>query len=145
MELVSAAEFVRLRSSQDPHDYGAADLGTASLVVWMDVLADYPDFRQWVARNKTVPLEILRLLADDPDPRVRAAVASKRTLTLDLFRKLAADADDAVRLRIVHNAATPRPVLESLTRDPYDLVSARAKVRLGGLASRSTTKVQRQA
>ncbi len=136
MELSSAAEFVRLRSSQDPHEYGAADLGTASLAVWIDVLDRYPDYRRWVARNKTVPLEILIVLAEDADPRVRAAVASKQTLTADLFTLLAADSDDSVRLRIVHNAAVPREVLERLRHDPYDLVSARARVRLGGIAAR---------
>ncbi|MET1004438.1 MAG: hypothetical protein ABWX96_02750 [Propionibacteriaceae bacterium] len=137
MELSSAAEFVRLRSSQDPHDYGAADRGTATVNIWREVLADHPDFRRWVAHNKTVPLEILETLAVDTDPRVRAAVASQQSLTEALFDLLAADDEDAVRLRIVHNAATPRPVLERLVHDPYDLVSARARVRLGGITSRS--------
>lgn len=137
MELSSAAEFVRLRSSQDPHEYGAADLGTASPAVWTDVLDSYPEYRRWVARNKTVPLAILVVLADDADSRVRVAVASQRTLTVELFTQLAEDSDDAVRLRIAHNAATPRGVLERLTHDPYDLVRVRAHVRLGGIASRS--------
>lgn len=136
MELSSAEEFVRLRSSQDPHEYGAADLGTATVDVWQDVVDRYPDYRRWVARNKTVPLAILTLLADDPDPRVRAAVASKQSLTEELFARLATDPEDAVRLRVVHNAAVPRALLEQLRRDPFDLVSARARVRLGGIAAR---------
>lgn len=136
MELGSAAEFVRLRSSDDPHEYGAADKGTAAPEVWREVLAHYPDFRHWVARNKTVPLEILQILAEDTDSRVRAAVATKQYLTPVLFDRLAQDPDETVRLRVAHNASAPKTVLERLARDRSYLVSGRARVRLGGVAAR---------
>jgi hypothetical protein len=136
MELGSAAEFVRLRSSDDPHDYGAADKGSARPEVWREVLTSYPDFRHWVARNKTVPLEILQILADDSDDRVRAAVATKHHLSPVLFDRLAQDPDETVRLRVAHNASTPRAVLERLARDRSYLVAGRARVRLAGAVAR---------
>lgn len=136
MELASAAEFVRLRSSDDPHEYGAADKGSASLDVWREVLTSYPDFRHWVARNKTVPLEILQILVSDSDSRVRAAVATKQYLSPALFDRLAQDPDETVRLRVAHNAAAPTTVLERLAHDRSYLVSGRARVRLGGVAAR---------
>ncbi|MGO4249462.1 hypothetical protein AB4Y87_19790 [Paenarthrobacter sp. RAF54_2] len=78
----SAAEFVRLRSSEDPAEYHRAAHEEADVSVWLDVIDKYPDMRFWVAHNKTVPLEILELLASDPDVRVRSFVATKERSTL---------------------------------------------------------------
>jgi hypothetical protein len=61
----------------------------------------------WVAHNKTVPTEILEILARDPDPSVRSAVAMKNKLTPELFVLLANDEDFRVRQRIAYNKNTP--------------------------------------
>lgn len=88
--------------------------------------------RRWVAHNKTVPLEILDVLAVDPDPDVRWWVATKRKLTEDQFRLLAADPDDAVRMRVACNAKAPVAVLDSLVTDLAPLVREAATESLAG-------------
>jgi hypothetical protein len=73
----SVEDFVRLRTSPDPADYRRAAGEPASMQVWLDVIARYPDMKTWVAHNKTIPMEILRLLADDEDPSIRRDVLRK--------------------------------------------------------------------
>lgn len=75
----SAEEFVRLRNSKDPDEYGRAAHDEASEDVWRDVVERFPDMRFWVAQNKTVPLSILEALRHDPDERVRSMVRAKGT------------------------------------------------------------------
>lgn len=65
--LESAEEFIRLRYSEDPDDYYRAAHEQASTEVWLDVIQGYPDARFWVAQNKTVPADVLSVLARDPD------------------------------------------------------------------------------
>jgi hypothetical protein len=126
----SVAEFVRLRESEDPAEYRRAAAEPASLEVWREVVASRPDLRFWVAHNKTVPLEILRDLASDPDPRVRAMVADKRKLDAELFERLAGDPDADVRARLASNAKAPRAVLERLAADGESIVAEPARERL---------------
>ena len=99
--LKSAEEFRRLRVSTDPAEYRRAGHESAPLEVWLEVIRRYPDLRAWVAHNKTVPVEILAILSDDPDPHVRSFVAMKQKLPEDLQLKLARDPDDGVRDRLV--------------------------------------------
>ena len=102
--------FVRLRASQDPAEYGRAAHDEAPIAVWMAVIAGWPDMREWVAHNKTVPLEVLRALAADPNARVRRAVAVKRKLDRDLFDRLAGDIDEGVLRALVYNAKVPADI-----------------------------------
>ncbi|MBA4010716.1 MAG: hypothetical protein C0481_02510 [Phenylobacterium sp.] len=113
----SADEFSRLRRSSDPDEYGRAAREEAAEEVWLEVISRYPDMREWVAHNKTVPLEILALLARDLDQRVRQAVAMKRKLSRQLFEQLALDSDATVRSTIAGNPNVPRDVLEALAAD----------------------------
>ena len=75
----SADEFVRLRLSRDPEEYGRAAHEEAAESTWRDVIERFPEMRFWVAQNKTVPLGILELLRDDPDSRVQSMVRAKGT------------------------------------------------------------------
>jgi hypothetical protein len=119
----SAEEFVRLRESNDPR----AAHEEAPLEVWHAVIAGWPEMREWVALNKTVPVEILEVLARDEDVKVRTTVAMKRKLTPELFELLAADPDEGVRGRIAYNEKAPAEVIERLKRDPSSVVSDAAK------------------
>ena len=130
MVIRSAEEFVRLRLSEDPGDYRRAANETASVQVWKEVIERYPDVRFWVAHNKTVPLEILAILAGDPDPKVRGMVSAKRKLTPELLTILAGDSDESVRIRVARHARTPRSVLESLSADSWDKIRSVAAERL---------------
>ena len=126
----SAEEFVGLWSSDDPEEYGRASRESASLEVWTEIVERYPDARFWVAHNKTVPLEILRLLATDPDPRVRHTVAMKRKLTPDILAVLATDPHESVRLSVARHRKTPRSVLEELLSDDWGEVRDTARDRI---------------
>jgi hypothetical protein len=75
----SADEFVRLRTSEDPEEYGRAARDEASEATWLEVIERFPDMRRWVAHNKTVPLSILEVLRQDPDEDVVWMVRTKRS------------------------------------------------------------------
>jgi len=93
----TAEEFVLLRRSHDQRNYLRAATEAADKVVWLDITERFPGMRFWVAQNKTVPLEVLDVLARDSDPAVRLMVAMKNKLTYDLFPLVASDSDGGVR------------------------------------------------
>ena len=126
----SVAEFVNLRSSEDPADQTRATLEDADDKVWLAVIEQHPDLRKWVARNKTVSLSIIRLLTDDPDPLTRTWVARKRKLDRAMFVALSTDADERVRHALATNAKLPPDLLRLLSRDPVALVATEAQQRL---------------
>lgn len=126
----SAEEFVQLRESDRPDEYNRAGTEEAPVEVWLDVIARYPSMRQWVAYNKTVPIEILALLAKDGDNQVRFMVAMKRKLTPEILEALARDEDESVRLRVARHRRTPRAVLEMLANDDWIRVREIAEQRL---------------
>lgn len=112
-----------LRSSSERAGYERATTEQATVEIWTDVIARFPEMRIWVAHNKTVPLEILRVLARDADRSVRASVADKRKLDRELFESLSRDPDEVVRQRIAYNEKTPADIIERLTNDETSLVS----------------------
>jgi hypothetical protein len=114
----SAEELVRLRSSTDPALYERAAREEAPLHVWREVVQRFPDFRKWVAHNKTVLIEILEALADDPDDRARYMVAMKSKLTPEILAKLALDPHDSVRMQVARHKRAPRELLEQLLPQP---------------------------
>lgn len=127
--LSSAEEFVKLRNSEDHSERLRAAHDSAPMHVWFDVLSKFPAMRGWVAHNKTVPIEVLAILAMDPDADVRFTVAAKRKLNLQLFDTLAKDPDESVRARVARNAKVPRHVLHQLLSDPWLLVASAASSR----------------
>lgn len=127
--IASAEEFVELRRSERQAEYSQAAQDNAPLGVWLDVIQRFPDMRFWVAQNKTVPVEVLAVLARDPDSRVRSMVAMKNKLTDDLFALLAKDQDDSVRASLAHNKKTPSEILGGLVEDQSPIVSAAARER----------------
>ncbi|WP_327716814.1 hypothetical protein OG381_16230 [Streptomyces sp. NBC_00490] len=126
----SAEEFIALRYSDDLDEQRRAGLESASLEVWTEIVERYPDARFWVAHNKTVPLEILRALASDPDFAVRSMVAMKRKLTPDILEGMAADSHEPVRLQVARHRRTPRSVLERLLADDWSEVRKLARDRI---------------
>lgn len=104
---------------------------TAPTHVWEEILSQHPDLKRAVTLNKTLDECVIRLLARDPDPSVRADIADRRALPLDLFEVLARDADEMVRGRIAWNKKTPAEVLRLLALDPFDFVADPARKQLG--------------
>ena len=133
MNITSADEFIRLRYSERQEDRERAVSQEASLDVWKDVIARYPDARIWVVRNKTVPLEILAILLADREPQVRYAVAMKRKLTSSLLDQLATDRDESIRMRVAMHRNTSTVTLEALRNDPWVEIRTLVSRRLCGL------------
>jgi hypothetical protein len=126
----TAEEFVRLRESEIEAEYQRAAHEPAPVAVWLEVIAKYPTMRSWVALNKTVPLEILEVLAKDSDADVRFTVALKRKLSPELFELLARDPSESVRERIACNAKAPLHVLEKLAKDEVAFVAEAAEKKV---------------
>lgn len=64
----------------------------------------------------------LRMLARDPNPKIRESVASSYNTPADLFETLAADPDDGVRSCVARNEAAPCDVLRALAQDRSETV-----------------------
>lgn len=118
----SAEEFKRLRESENPYEYRRAAHEEAPLDVWRDVIDRFPEMRFWVAQNKTAPIQILRILAQDSDSRVRSMVAEKRKIDREVKEILIKDPDSGVRGRLVWNAKLEREYLEVLSNDREQFV-----------------------
>ena len=126
----SAKEFVALRASDDPVDQQRASHDEADVEVWRAVVAGYPEMRKWVAYNKTIPLEVLKELASDPDPRVRSTVAGKRKLDVDTLDLLASDSDDSVRATVARHRRASLSLLAALRTDDSWVVRQAAEESL---------------
>lgn len=122
----SAEEFVALRSSDAKSEYDRAAQDEASAEVWNEVIERYPEYRKWVAHNKTVPVEILAKLVEY-DAGVRVFVAMKRRLPGDLFERLSKDPEATVRQTIAANAKTPIEILRNLAMDEDEDVARIAR------------------
>lgn len=112
----SAEEFKKLRESLVEEEYHRAAHEEASDLVWFDVIRKFPEMKCWVVRNKTVPMTVLEVLANDQDAAVRSDVASKRKLSRDLFVLLSKDEDVSVLYSLAGNAKIPRDIFESLEK-----------------------------
>ena len=123
----SAEQFRSLRESGAPNEYHRAAHDEASLEVWLDVVSGMPTMRFWVAQNKTIPVEVLEVLAKDPDSQVREMVARKRKLPESLQFKLATDFDSSVRSALACNRSLASLVREKLTKDEDELVREAAR------------------
>jgi hypothetical protein len=128
--IMNAREFLRLRTSENAEDYVRASTEGAPLKVWTGIVENFPDMKIWVARNKTVPVEVLRRLAADSARDVRLAVATKNKLPEDLMMLLAADVDESVRERVAFNKNAPTAILEDLANDPIERIALKACTRL---------------
>ncbi|MFJ3948198.1 MULTISPECIES: hypothetical protein [Streptomyces] len=126
----TAEEFIRLRFSGVAGERDRAVREEAATGVWGEILRRYPDARMWVAQNKTVPIEVLEVLAGDVDPQVRTMVAMKRKLSPAILRRLAGDVDDSVRLAVARHRKTPCDILEHLQNDEWEEVREVAEERL---------------
>lgn len=126
----SVDEFVRLRTSDNPDEYGRTIHESLEQNVWFEILNARPDMIFWVVQNKTVPLSVLEQLASHSDSTIRRAVARKRKLSQAIFDQLAHDPDEYVRLAIAMNAKVPRNLLLELAQDESQVVADGANSKL---------------
>jgi hypothetical protein len=130
MMINSAEEFVRLRASTVPADYGRAATESADESVWLDVIDRYPDMSFWVAQNKTVPDHVLEVLAGDQDSKVRWMVARKRKVSREILCLLTHDPDELVRIAVARHRNAPEAAIAILAEDASPTVREIARSRL---------------
>ncbi|MFJ2172722.1 hypothetical protein ACIOHE_07435 [Streptomyces sp. NPDC087851] len=73
-----------------------------------------------------LPVEVLRRLATDPDPRMRQLAPPDPGLPVELVRRLATDPDHTVRRAIATHPLLPTRDLTQLLADPSEFVTATA-------------------
>ncbi|MBL4819320.1 MAG: hypothetical protein JKY15_08905 [Deltaproteobacteria bacterium] len=129
----SAEEFVRLRTSEILEESDRAVWEEAEITVWKQVIADYPDMRKWVAHNKSIPDEIIRMLVFDEDWSVRHTIARKRKTPPDVLVILAKDIDEGVRRLVSVHRKTPAGILEMMLNDECPEIVGIARERLAEL------------
>ena len=115
----SAAEFIRLRTSEVPEEYGRAAQDAAPDAVWNEVIDRHADMRKWVAQNKTIPEAIIRRLAEVGDLDTRLFLAYKKKTPPDLLEQLARDPSESVRLAVARHPKLPEAARKALSTDPY--------------------------
>lgn len=126
----SAEEFVALRSSDVREEYIRACHDDAPMDVWKAVVERFPEMRVWVARNKSIPPEIVTRLSTDLDPLVREAVARKRKAPEDVLALLARDPSQMVRQAVAANRRAEPTLLRVLANDEVESVASVARQNL---------------
>jgi len=125
--ITTVDEFYQIISSGDQEEWGRLRQEEAPLVVWMDFIQKYPEYKIDAMFIKSVPIEVLRVLVDDPEWRVRDGVASKRKIDYALFEKLSNDVHLYVRVGVLGNPKVPREIIERMLGD--ENASVREKAR----------------
>jgi hypothetical protein len=128
--ITSAEEFYKLRTSDNPEEYIRAAWDEAPIEVWRDILEKYEEMHFWVAQNKSVPIEILDVLSDSCEWRVRHMIGSKNRITENLQMKLSNDKEVLVRRSIVSNKKTVLRVLQVLANDEDEEIRSLARDRI---------------
>lgn len=103
----SAEEFIRLRTSDVGLEQEKATHDNADDTVWVDIIQRFPEFSVWVIHNKTIPIHILEMLAQNNDEAVREAVARKRKINDLIFSILSIDKSESVRHALICNRKLP--------------------------------------
>jgi hypothetical protein len=106
------------------HDEAPTDL-------WLDIVRNHPDARRSVAWNKTIPNEIMEILARDSDWHVRCDIAQKRKASTAVLEELSSDSAPVVRATVASNPRTPEALLRRLLNDSEPSVRTAAAHNLG--------------
>jgi len=109
---------------------------TDSKIARLRVLAADPNpkIRETVASSYHAPEDLFEKLARDPDEGVRSWLARNENVSCDILRSLADDESEKVRGWLALNFFVPGDVMERLADDPDETVRAlvRWKASLAG-------------
>ncbi len=136
----SPEEFVRLRTSEDPDQYSRAVHETAPSEVWLAIIENYPEMRQWVPHNKTIPTDVYFALYETckdgtsgtDEWHTKVMLAMKGSCPPDLLQQLASDADESVRDSVARNRHTQEHILRKLSSDEWEECAPRRSFELSG-------------
>jgi hypothetical protein len=81
-----------------------------------------PKIRESAASNYHTPEDVMLRLSRDPDAGVRGCVAKNESTSCDILRSMADDDSDVVRGWLAVNFFVPADVMERLADDPSDTV-----------------------
>jgi hypothetical protein len=97
---------------------------TASKIARLRILATDPNpkIRESVASSYHAPLDVMEALAADSDPGVRGCVAKNESTSCDILRSLADDPSETVRGWLAINYFVPTDVMERLAEDESETV-----------------------
>jgi hypothetical protein len=97
---------------------------TSSKIARLRLLATNPNpkIRESVASSYHAPADVVVALALDPDAGVRACLARNETTPCDVLRDLAHDEAEAVRGWVAVNFYVPADVMAELADDPSPVV-----------------------
>ncbi|MFS2164216.1 hypothetical protein [Variovorax sp. Varisp62] len=126
----SADEFISLCNSKDESDIARSFADEAPLNVWEDLILNFRSHQIDVAQNRTIPYEVMKVLATQGDELVRSILAEKRRLPVDLFDFLSKDSSSLVRKKIAANKKAPADIVKNLAEDGDDDVARVARFRL---------------
>ena len=102
---------------------------TDSKIARLRLLATNPNpkIRESVASSYHAPEDLFELLAKDPDAGVRSWIARNETVSCDILRSLADDESEAVRGFLALNCYVPADVMEKLADDESETVRGLVK------------------
>jgi len=102
---------------------------TDSKIARLRLLATNPNpkIRESVASSYHAPEDLFELLAKDPDAGVRSWIARNETVSCDILRSLADDESEAVRGFLALNFYVPADVMEKLADDESETVRGLVK------------------
>jgi hypothetical protein len=86
-----------------------------------------PKIRESVASSYHAPEDLFELLAKDPDPGVRGWLARNESVPCDILRALADDESETVRGWLALNFSVPADAMEKLAGDESDTVRSLVK------------------
>jgi hypothetical protein len=127
----SASEFLALLDTEPRDIRRRAVFDSAPLPVWLEIINTHPESRRSVAWNKTIPVEVMEILARDLNWHIRCDIAAKRKTPPALLEQLSVDPEPLVRQTVASNPKAPETLLRQLLQDSEPLVRAAAASRLG--------------
>lgn len=116
----SAKEFINLRMSEVQSHYSRTVYEEAPDEIWIQLIDQHPEMREWVAYNETIKEPIMRRLANDLHSKIRLMIAAKQRLPLDLLETFSHDPENSVRLTVAIHPDTPAHVLQAMINDPSE-------------------------
>lgn len=132
-----ASEFIAALENPESPDHSLIRFCEASTETWLEIVNHSEDATVWVALNKTIPIEVITVLAKHSSARVRRFAADKNSITPELIALLATDSDPSVRLRIANHKKTSPEILRTLLQDDWDQVVEIAREKLDALEQKN--------
>lgn len=136
----TAEEFIRLRQSENLEEQSRASREPAEIEIWLEIIDKYPEFKVWIAHNKTIQIEILEILSNDIDPTIRESIARKRKINETIFSRLSQDTDENVRYALIWNTKISVDKIKMIKVDDSEWLKIKLTERLENIVKEQCSK-----